>query len=123
MPRAQGGKRQGTPGTGYANRTDLASDPNMDKNTAATGGLDSAPPPGPPMRTPDDSPMLTDPSQRPGEPITAGLPIGAGPGPAPDPRQSETRDMKKWLPLLEPYLDRPEVPDTVRTLFRYIRSS
>jgi hypothetical protein len=67
--------------------------------------------------------MLTDATQRPGEPLTAGLPIGAGPGPQPDPRQSETRDMKKWLPLITPYLDRPDTPDSVRTLFRYIRSS
>jgi hypothetical protein len=30
---------------------------------------------------PEDTPMLTDPTARPDEPITAGLPVGAGPGP------------------------------------------
>lgn len=126
MPR--GGKRQGTPGKGYSNRTDLAQAPDMAQNTAATGGQETAPPPmdapqGPPMRTPEDSPMLTDPTQRPDEPITAGLPIGAGVGPGPDPRLSETRNLKKYLPLLGMYIDNANTPDSVRSLFRYIKSS
>ena len=123
MPR--GGKRQGTPGKGYSNRTDLQT--NYD-NTASAAGVPSADPSappvpaGPPMRTPDQSPMLTDPTQRPDEPITAGLPTGAGPGPV-DPRPQETQQLKKYLPLIEPYLNKPDTPDSVKALFRYIRGS
>lgn len=121
MPR--GGKRQGTPGKGYANRTDLQMQPDMSENTAATGGMEA--PAGPPMlsQTPDDSPNLSDPTQYPEEPITSGLPIGPGPGPQRDTRMEETKNLRKYLPLLELYLDNPDTPDSVRTLFRYIRGS
>lgn len=120
MPR--GGKRQGTPGKGYTNRTDLGMNYDQSMNTAATGGM--APPAmnAPPI-TPDDSPMLSDPTMRPNEPITAGLPMGAGPGPRPDPRLQETQQLKKYLPLISLYLDQPETPDSVRLLYRYIRGS
>lgn len=81
MPR--GGKRQGTQGKGYSNRTDLAVDyaPGGDP---ATGGIE------PPMQqTPimgsaigaDEVPNLGDMTMRPDEPVTAGLSIGAGLGP------------------------------------------
>ena len=133
MPR--GGKRQGTPGVGYSNRTDLQASPNMAVNTAATGGMTAPAPEAPPQpdpsaptdpqmapRSPDDSPMLTDPTHRPDEPITAGLSLGAGPGPV-DPRVEETKTLKKWLPLLGMYIDNPDTPDSVRAIFRYIKAS
>jgi len=94
-------------------------------NTAATGGINDVPaavPAAPPI-TPEDSPNLSDPTQRPTEPITAGLPIGAGPGPQRDNRLEETRNLKRYLPLMAPYLDLPETPDSVRILFRYIRGA
>lgn len=88
MPR--GGSRQGTPGKAYSNRTDLALNPASQtaSATAASGGV-TAPAPVPtlgqqapaPMVTPDQVPRLDDPTARPGEPVTAGLPMGAGPGP------------------------------------------
>lgn len=84
MPR--GGRRQGTPGKAYANRTDLALDPNMQQNTAATGGMTApAPTQGPavvagPLVGADAVPNLSDPTMRPNEPVTAGTPYGAGPG-------------------------------------------
>jgi hypothetical protein len=120
MPR--GGKRQGTPGKGYSNRTDLTSNYDQSEMTAAAGGME-APPMGPPGVTPDDIPGLSDPTQRPNEPITAGLPVGAGPGPRPDPRLQETQQLKKYLPLIGLYLDQPETPDSVRLLYRYIRGA
>ena len=85
MPR--GGRRQGTPGKAYANRTDLQQKPDMSKNTAATGGMVShgetpgGPPPGriaPPLIGANEVPNLSDPTMRPDEPITAGLPMGPG---------------------------------------------
>jgi hypothetical protein len=119
MPR--GGKRQGTPGRGYSNRTDLTSNYDQSENTAASGGLDA--PSAPPGPSPEDSPMLLDPTQRPDEPITAGLPIGPGAGPQRDTRLQETQQLKKYLPLIGMYLDNPDTPDSVRFLFRYIRGA
>jgi hypothetical protein len=120
MPR--GGKRQGTPGKGYANRTDLTSNYDQAEMTAGTGGMEAPPMAAPPV-TPDDSPMLSDPTMRPDEPVTAGLPIGPGSGPRADPRIQETQQLKKYLPLIGLYLDQPETPNSVRLLFRYIRGS
>lgn len=102
MPRGRGGKRQGTPGMAYSNRSDLAQAPraapskrygeaqaSLDAQravplpqqpavTAGAGGGSTPPPPGP---LPGDLGFAA-PSSRPAEPITAGLPIGAGPGPS-----------------------------------------
>jgi len=39
--------------------------------------------------TPDMVPSLTDPTQRPNEPLTAGLPSGPGPGPSQPPVQQQ----------------------------------
>lgn len=125
MPRKRGGTRQGTPGKGYSNRTDMLSNYDQAENTAASGGMTApaAAPMAPPPQTPDDTPGLSDPTMYPDEPITAGLPIGAGPGPARDTRQKETQELKRYLPLIELYVDRPETPDSVRALFRYIRGA
>jgi hypothetical protein len=127
MPR--GGPRQGTPGKGYSNRTDLASAPDMSHNTAGTGGGVTASNEamhGPPTRTPDDTPMIGDPSSRPGEPLTTGLSSGPGEGPSVlglDPRPQEAKMMRKWLPMLSPVIDQPDTPDSVKMLFRYIRGA
>ena len=98
MPR--GGKREGTPGVGYSNRTDLGQNyqPQTGTTTAAAGGQTA--PAAPPQRTlvtPDMIPKLNDPSGRPGEPVTTGLNAGAGAGPAaiggvpPNPQMSQLR--------------------------------
>jgi hypothetical protein len=130
MPR--GGPRQGTPGKGYSNRTDLTSAPDMSKNTAASGGMEppnlAAPgPQGPPPRSPDDSPMLSAPTARPGEPVTAGLATGPGGGPEMlnqfDTRNQEAQKLQRWLPLLKPIAEDPETPESVKILYRYIRGS
>lgn len=106
MPR--GGKRQGKPGASYSNRSDL----NQPVRTApsrhygaakeqaqaqkalplpqAPGPPAAAPAaaPGPPAPAPSsgalppDPGLLSGPTSRPHEPITSGLPVGAGPGPS-----------------------------------------
>ena len=120
MPRGRGGQRQGTPGQGYSNRTDLMQ--NYDQSqSAASGGLDMGMLAGAP--SPDDTPGLGTPSMYPDEPITEGLPIGAGSGPDRDTRLEETRNLQRYLPLLELYINRPDTPDSVRSLFRYIRGA
>jgi len=91
MPRTgRGGARQGTPGKGYSNRTDLAS--NMAPGSAAAGGLPAPPAPsapvgpqnapmmGAPMLGTDEVPNLSDPTMRPDEDVMAGTPMGRGPG-------------------------------------------
>ena len=86
---ARGGRRQGTPGKAYSNRTDLALNraPQTGLSTAAAGGIappaaprPAAPPPAA-FTTPDMVPDLTDPTARPGEPVTHGLSFGPGGGP------------------------------------------
>jgi hypothetical protein len=107
MPR--GGRRSGAPGTAYSNRTDLnvpaaaASGQTYGKRSKqmaaqralpmARPATDAVPvaspqaatpaPQGPPAPAvmPGQVVPLTAPSQRPDEPVTAGLPLGAGAGP------------------------------------------
>ena len=77
----RGGRRQGTPGKGYSNRTDLNVQraPQSGLQTAAGGGVappspaPSAAPSAPAQQflTPDQTPFPTDPTARPGEPVTA----------------------------------------------------
>lgn len=122
MPR--GGKRQGTPGKGYSNRTDLAVDPNMGQNTAASGGM-TAPAQAaaipqarfvPPPVGADQVPNIGDPTDM-QEPITAGLPMGPGPGPEavgplPPPPTDPVREAVQALMLVSPN------PDLIRVLNR-----
>ena len=124
MPR--GGKRQGTPGKAYANRTDMGVNYNMEQGgSPAAGGIQAPRDQRAALATyPEDIPNLTDPTARPNEPVTDGLPIGPGRGPMNmDPRLEETRALKKWLPLIEPFLDNPETPDSVRSLVKYIKGT
>ena len=65
-------------------------------------------------------------SENPDEPVTAGSDVGPGPGsevlglgdPSP-----ELAALKKYLPLLEPVVNRADVPDSVRQLYIFIRDS
>lgn len=127
MPR--GGKRQGKPGKAYANRTDMTSDYANAEGSAAGGGM-AAPTGSAPMQLPtypDQIPNLSDPTSRPDEPVTDGLPTGPGRGPEAmtgvDPRPQETQALKKWLPLLDPIMSQPDAPESVKILIRYIRAS
>lgn len=124
MPR--GGPRKGTPGKAYSNRTDMAQNYAPDtQNTAATAGQPAAVPQqmGP---SPDDSPMMSDPTARPDEPVTAGLDMGPGPGREAltgfDPRTQETAVIAaKWGPVLDHLSNKPDTPDSVRVMTRYLR--
>lgn len=98
-------------------------------DTTASGGMSSPEarsgppmaPAGSPMASPDDTPMLSAPTNYPTEPITSGLSAGPGSGPT-NMFSQDAKTMQKYLPLLSIYLDDPEVPNSVRALFRYIRS-
>jgi hypothetical protein len=101
MPRGRGGKRQGTPGTSYGNRSDLnmpiSTVPNQEYGKAAMqkqaqqavpmgqSPVSAAPAEsGAPQATasvplprPGSLPYIS-PTARPNEPVTAGLPFGPG---------------------------------------------
>lgn len=129
MPR--GGRRKGTPGKGYSNRTDLISAPDMKQNTAATGGMRPENPPASPfmaVRSPEDSPMLTEPSQRNWEPVTAGSDFGAGADSSalnlPDYKQMNQRDlamMKDMMPRLIAASQMANAPETFKQFVAYMR--
>jgi hypothetical protein len=117
MPR--GGKRQGTPGKAYANRTDLGM--NYMPGDAASGGM-AAPtqqqPMMPPMVTADQVPNIGDPTMRPNEPVTAGIPYGPGAGPeALGPMPPSPADPVR-LAVQAMMLTTPN-PDLVRLLNRF----
>lgn len=91
MPGGRGGRRKGTPGQGYSNRTDLA------VNYAPTAPQPVTPPaaafPGekpaePAMIYPEDIPKLDDPTGRPHEPVMSGI---TNTGPSDDPTMAELR--------------------------------
>ena len=115
MPR--GGKRQGTPGKGYSNRSDLAT--NYGPGNAAAGGIEPARSAQPmmPLIGADEVPSLTDPTMRPNEPVTAGLDIGMGAGseamgPMPPPPVDPVRQAIQAMMLVSPN------PDLARVLAR-----
>ena len=63
---------------------------------------------------------LTDPTERPDEPITAGAPLGAGPGPTPQP--NEAANLLPYLPVLEARANMPESSQTLRNIVNYLKS-
>jgi len=116
MPR--GGRRQGIPGKGYSNRTDLST--NYEPGNAAAAGIkpqaDAQPFPMPAIGA-DQVPNIYDPTNRPNEPVTAGLSLGPGPGPEalgpmpPDPMDPVRQAVQAML-LVSPN------PDLIRVLNR-----
>jgi hypothetical protein len=106
----RGGRRQGTPGKAYSNRTDLNANraPQTGTQTAAAGGQSLAAPQT--WTTPDQVPKLNDPTSRPTEPVTAGLPSGPGPGPEAlgfTPRGNDIRTLQAaYLRYPSPHLRR-----------------
>lgn len=100
MPRnGKGGRRQGTPGEAYTNRTDLAADrapaqPVRAQTGQTYGDRQAQEQAQQQVPLPDFAatlqslPALTAPTSRPAEPLTAGLPFGPGPGPRPQPNLS-----------------------------------
>lgn len=132
MPR--GGRRAGKPRTAYANRTDLTERkvetpptvPGQEYGVAkqqqqaqkvAPLAQTQAPPagrpsPGPQQMGPQPVPLHS-PTQRPNEPLTAGSPLGAGPGPEVLPQPGAQPDA---LGLFLKELYRAEPDEDVRAL-------
>ena len=121
MPRAkQGGKRQGTPGKAYSNRTDLMQNYDMSSGTGGGGPIQAEQT----WTKPDDLPSLDTPTKYPDQPITSGLNVGPGnPAQPAFDSNAERKQLQRYLPLLEPYLTQPDTPQSVKMLFRYIRGA
>jgi len=128
MPR--GGRRRGTPGKAYGNRTDLTNPPNpgqarfkgqpygaASEQEQAQAVVPPQPPPGPPGAPPAAGPppippgglgAFNRPTDRPGEPLTSGLPMGPGAGPEAlgltsrnDPVSMQLRALYQQFPIPE----------------------
>lgn len=146
MPRARkpgsGGARQGEPGRAYANRTDLsgsytgqqygqatAQRQSMQAVPVAAPGGPSAPVPAPASTAPPPGSAgpFNRPTDRPGEPVTAGLPIGPGAGPEAmgmgDSTQEDLRTLAPYLPTLELLTSQPGSSVTTRNLVRRLRGA
>lgn len=81
-----------------------------------------APPQASPARLPTPPVALTAPTDRPMEPITSGLPMGAGPGPeALGLDSGGLEKLRPMLPVLELLASRPGVGADARNLVRRLR--
>jgi len=81
------------------------------------------------MRSPDDSPNLTDPTTRPSEPVTAGLATGPGAGPEAlgvqsysQQRAQDIATIKQYLPLFDAATKFDGAPDTFKSLVNYLKT-
>lgn len=131
---ARGGRRQGTPGTVYGQRTDLNPSRSLDtgytppaapQSPAGGGGAVAPAPAGPPEAMgvhPDTVTPLFAPTDRPGEPVTAGLPYGPGPGPAGPQPNNDLLAMKRYLPLLLVASRKPDTPASVVSFVQFLQS-
>ena len=64
------------------------------------------------------------PSERPDEPITAGAPFGAGPGPEAlglPSRNDEAKALLKYLPMLERRASSPDASPTFQNIVQYLK--
>jgi len=115
MPR--GGRRQGTQGKAYSNRTDLAVNYGPNGSPAA-GGMAPQPEQQPYMNFigPDQVPNLSDPVPT-TDPITTGLPVGPGAGPEAMPPMPPS-DPDPIRRLIQSMLLISPNPDLVRILNR-----
>lgn len=139
MPR--GGARQGTPGRAYGNRSDLngPKPPGTPLPVTAAAGqpygarkaqedAQRAVPmaAGLPAPAPTQVPSLAEPSSRPDEPVTSGLPMGPGAGPealtAFPADQSGVADLASYLPMLEFIASQPGSSPQTRQLVRRLRA-
>lgn len=113
MPAAYYGERQ--------EMNDIQAGAPMAQGQMPAGG----PVPLPNASTPPAAPMtpptpLTAPTERPDEPITAGVPIGPGPGPAPKPAEASL--LLPYLPMLEARASSPDSSQTLKNIVSYLRT-
>lgn len=148
MPRrGRGGSRNGQTGRAYPQRRDLTA-----QKIQVAGGQEygkrqeqeeaqralpmaGAPaPPAPPAPSAGSGPLpgsfgpLTRPSERPGEPLTTGIPMGAGPGPealsmSRFQANPDLEALAPYLPVLELMASQPNASPASRNLVRRLRGA
>lgn len=72
--------------------------------------------------------LLSQPTARPEEPLTAGMNLGAGPGPEAippviAPADQDNSNMARYMPMLETLADQPGASNATRNLVRRMRGS
>lgn len=126
-------------GAATEQRTALQAVPAAGPTLAATPPVTAPEPPqGPPQVDPQAAlaaasgynptgPTLSDPTQNPNEPVTAGLASGPGPGPEalnmPNPQQQDVATWAHYLPTLEYLASLPNSTATTRNFVRQLRAS
>lgn len=70
-------------------------------------------------------PALTDPTQRPNEPLTSGAPVGAGPNALMDPKAQAIKDdtlmlREKYMPQLKQLAQLPDAPKLFKMYVQYL---
>jgi hypothetical protein len=78
-------------------------------------------PPSAPMTPGQGVTPLTAPTEFPDEPITAGAPLGAGPGPAPAEPNSDAQRLLKYLPAIMRQAESPDSGQQIKMLAQYLR--
>lgn len=150
--KGKGGRRVGTPGKAYPNRSDLRGPvpiqaaPNQGYGEAgaqlaaqravpmaaphAPAGVGGpVPSPAPAGPAPGGLGDLLRPTERPGEPLTSGIAQGPGPGPealGPPPGSAADPDllpMRNYLPTLELLANQPSSSVAVRNFVRRVRGA
>lgn len=137
MAENRGGPRVGTPGRAYPNRSDLAATtvpPSTQygqgvqlERVRDAGRAAAAANPAPSMPLPEAPGPFHRPTDRPDEPITAGL--SSGPGAGPDvlglggENAGDYARVARYLPVLELVASRPEASELARNFVRLVRGS
>lgn len=146
----RGGRRRATPGKAYANRTDLGERRPLPVMTGPSQGygqrvaqeraqqaVPMGPPPAPPPApaappvpagpAPGERGDPLRPTERPAEPLTAGIDSGPGPGSEvlepPDGPDPDLLPMRDYLPTLELLANQPGSSVAVRNFVRRIRGA
>ncbi len=74
--------------------------------------------------SPGQSSQVTElfaPTERPSEPVTAGMPFGPGPGPSSTDPKGRYAQIVEYLPMLEEAASWPDAPANFRALVRFLQ--
>lgn len=119
-----GGPRQGTPGTAYPNRTDMQLPAVVPGQQYGQATAQAQAQQQVPMATtpPGSMGAFSRPTERPGEPVTAGLPSGPGPGPEVLGSGPPGEGLRRLLPVLELLASQPDADPAAVNWIRQLRA-
>ena len=118
---APGQPMRSMPAASYGDRKDM-NEIQSGATMAGSEGVPSGPPVG--QAPPRPMPLALDaPTQRPEEPITAGVASGPGPGPAPQSPQGiqDARNLLQFLPMMEERANQADASQSLRTIVQYLK--